>query len=310
VPEWIPDDFRARDYRAVMIGPDDEIALETEDIGDEGTLSYDLGAPRSFDDQVPPFDALAYYLPFHFFQARWGIYLSESGVLELTRHIVGGNRLAPTDRWVVGFAARALFLHEFFHHAAEVACARIEFPLPTTWLGTSHYNTYFTDPAAAGNEEALANAYVAPQIRKYYSFIGTRPRTKSYWNLRSFMDHQPGPYAKYREFLRDDDYANARDGMVNDMYIPWLPTSTLADRSKPGELLGAGMYFANVTPAASEYPFYLVLDRPGSHLRVARPFPKMLGLQVFVYSNDHTPVHIHVPRSRCGHEHTISLANS
>ena len=54
------------------------------------------------------------------------------------------------------------------------------------------------------------------------------------------------------------------------------------------------MYFAEVTPVVSDYPLYLVLDRHGSHLRIARPFPKMLGLQVFVYSNDHTPVHIHV----------------
>ncbi len=277
-----------------MIGPDDEITIETEDIGGERASTYDLGAPRPFDDQVPPLDALAYYIPFHFFQARWGIYLLETGVLELTRHIVGGNLVTPIDRWVVGFAARALFLHEFFHHAAEVACSRLEFPLPTTWLGTSHYNTYFTNLAAAANEEALANAYVARQIRRYYSSIGTRARTKAYWNLRSFMDRQPGPYIKYREFLRDDDYAKARDSLINEMYIPWLPNSTLANQPKPGTILGAGMYFADVTPLVSDYPLYLVLDRPGSHLRVARPFPKMLGLQISVYSNDHTPVHIHV----------------
>lgn len=140
VPDWI-----SHDFTIVMIGPDDEITIETEDIGGEGASAYDLGAPHPFDDQVPPLDALAYYIPFHFFQARWGIYLLETGVLELTRHIVGGNFVAPIGRWVVGFAARALFLHEFFHHAAEVACSRLELPLPTTWLGTSHYTTYFTN---------------------------------------------------------------------------------------------------------------------------------------------------------------------
>jgi hypothetical protein len=107
---------------------------------------------------------------------------------------------------------------------------------------------------------------------------------RSYWSLRSFMDRQPGPYAQYRDFVRDDDYSSGRDGLITDMFDPWLPQS--------GSILGSSMYFANVTPLTSPYPLYLVLDH--RKLRAARPFPKDKGLQVFVYSNDHKPEHIHV----------------
>jgi hypothetical protein len=294
LPDWLPDESRPISFEAVLVGPEDEITIETEDISGDGASVYDLRSPRQFDDQIPSFDALAYYLPFHFYRTRWGIYLSENGILEVTRHIVGSHLLAARDRWIVGLAAKALFLHEFLHHAAEVACSRLEYSLPTTLLGNSHYNPYFLNSTAAANEESIANAYIARHIRRYYSHVGARTLNRAYWGLRSFMDRQPGPYAGYPNFLRNDDYARARDSMISEMYVPWLSNSALADQPRPGDLLGSGMYFADVTPVASEYPIYLVLDRPDPHLRVAKPFPKKFGLQVFVYSNDHTPVHIHV----------------
>jgi hypothetical protein len=282
-PDWLPDELKRVSFDVIPLEPDDEITIEEDGATSEGIALPDSGNPKQINEQVPSFDALAHYLPFHFYKNRWGIYLSESGILEVTRTVVGGDRISWRDRWCVGFAAKALFLHEFFHHAVEVACSRLEFPLLSP-----HYNSYFTNPAAADGEESIANAYLARNIRRYYSEIPPRPLRKAYWNLRSFMDRQPGPYAEYRDFVRDEDYSIGRDKLITEMYSPVL------NNSRPGYILGAGMYFANVTPVASEYPLYLVLDHGESHLRVARPFPKELGLQVFVYSNDHTPPHIHV----------------
>lgn len=136
-----------------------------------------------------------------------------------------------------------------------------QFPLPTTWLGSPHYDSYFVDPIAAANEESLANAYVARHIRRYYRDVGVRGLTRAYWGLRSFMDRQPGPYDKYGNFLRNEDYASGRDDLIDKMYQPWISSSALADQPSPGALLGSGIYFADVTPLASDYPVYLVLDR-------------------------------------------------
>jgi hypothetical protein len=282
LPDWLPGD------RVLALEPEDEITIEADDTSAEGVALPDFAYPTQFGEDVPSFDALAYYLPFHFYRRRWGIYLLASGVLEVARHVIGSNRVPYRDRWVIGFAARALFLHEFFHHAVEVACSRLEFPLPTAQRGNAHYNSYFVDPTAAEDEESLANAYVARSIRRQYgAIIPPTPLKRSYWNLREFMDRQPRPYANYRSYVRDVDFVGGRDLLVTQMYVPWLS-------NEPGSLLGASMYFANVTPAASEYPLYLVLDNGSSHLRVARPFPKEYDLQVYVHSNDHKPAHIHV----------------
>lgn len=126
-PDWIPDESLTVPLETVPVGPEDEITIDAEDFPNGLDLYPPRSSPHS-DAQAPPFDALAYYLPFHFYRTRWGIYLSETGILEVTRQVLGSHRLALTDRWVIGFAARALFLHEFFHHAVEVACSRLEFP--------------------------------------------------------------------------------------------------------------------------------------------------------------------------------------
>jgi hypothetical protein len=41
-------------------------------------------------------------------------------------------------------------------------------------------------------------------------------------------------------------------------------------------------------------PVYIILDLAVPWLRVVKPFPKDFGLQVYVYSNDHKPPHIHI----------------
>jgi hypothetical protein len=72
------------------------------------------------------------------------------------------------------------------------------------------------------------------------------------------------------------------------MYYPWL-----GDPS-PSTILGSAIYFADVTPMATYCPTYLVLDATRRLLRVGKPFPKSLGLQVIVHTQDHPPPHIHV----------------
>lgn len=84
--------------------------------------------------RVPPpdiIDALAWYLPFHYYGTASGIYIHESAILEFTGSILSyvpeHQRELPS---VVAGAARsalwALFSHEAFHHKVESFATRLE----------------------------------------------------------------------------------------------------------------------------------------------------------------------------------------
>jgi hypothetical protein len=240
---------------------------------------------------------LAYYLPFHFYRDRWGIYIRDMGILELASHIVSNDWLSDDEEWLIGFAAKCLFLHEFFHHSTEVACSRLEYPLPAARLGNDHYTPYFKDNVASYIEEAVANAYVARNIDKYYQNPppGRRMYTRVKSGLLGVMSRQPKPYSEFREFVGNGRFARARDLLIDGMYHPWLS-------NRPSMLLGAGIYFADITPVATYCPLYLVVDSPDRLIRIGKPFPKAMGLQVFVRSPDHPPPHIHVRNLDNGEE--------
>lgn len=245
---------------------------------------------------TPPFDTQAYYLPFHFYRDRWGIYVRASGILELVRCIVERDFLYKHERWIVGFAAKALFLHEFFHHAVEVGCSRLEYPFSTTlpnW-GTDQYSRYFNDPVGSYAEEAVANAYLVRSIDRYYRDSPMLSYASMRHGLLRAMDHQPEPYNQFRRFLANDRLASGRDILVDRMCVPWLVSLSLFDQPRPSTVLGSGMYFADITPVATHCPTFVVVDIPNKFVQVAKPFPKSLGLEVSVHTNDPPPPHIHV----------------
>jgi len=83
------------------------------------------GAPaRSKGGAPPPPDALAFYLPYHYFYpVWWGVYITVEGIIllaqELTRYGVSS--------WEATRAARLfLYGHESFHHRTEVFATRLE----------------------------------------------------------------------------------------------------------------------------------------------------------------------------------------
>lgn len=85
---------------------------------------------REFLPPVDDVDALAWYLPIHFYGPEWGIYVKEDAIEMLAGHIY--DRLpAPTGSMreteqLVQAAAWVLYLHEAFHHKAESFAIRLE----------------------------------------------------------------------------------------------------------------------------------------------------------------------------------------
>ena len=75
-------------------------------------------------DQVGA-DALAFYVPFHFYGKDWGIYIRDTGVKYLAC-VLKGSALIPGDEDYLSTAEFILRHHEMWHAATEVACTRAE----------------------------------------------------------------------------------------------------------------------------------------------------------------------------------------
>lgn len=75
-------------------------------------------------------DALAWYLPFHYFGLDWGIYVKEQAVFDIAAQIYDQMRRPPLNPRLVEdlcrMALSVLYLHEAFHHKVESFATRIE----------------------------------------------------------------------------------------------------------------------------------------------------------------------------------------
>lgn len=110
---------------------------------------------------IPPIDALAFYLPFHYYPKWWGIYLTFEGVYFLTSKIAKSAHGHEVP-WDVArdFAKVFLFRHEFFHHKVETLATRMECVTRTSCYKTGIEDRYqATKFTSDWIEESLANAY-------------------------------------------------------------------------------------------------------------------------------------------------------
>lgn len=137
------------------------------------------------------FDALAFYVPFHFEPAAYGIYLREEGIIALAARIyhalrdleivdgVGPYDLSPADfepdhpPWrpepaqiayltSVDLAVEILLRHEWFHHQVELLSAYLEDARGELTYEAYHRQAYSETFANTDCiEETLANSYVA-----------------------------------------------------------------------------------------------------------------------------------------------------
>jgi predicted RNA binding protein YcfA (HicA-like mRNA interferase family) len=125
-------------------------------------IPEDYGGP-------PPPDALAFYLPFHYFPRHvWGIYLTYEGVQELRDVILSrsAGAIDPVQAW---HAARVfLYGHEAFHHAVESFATRLEVDRREPLYRTGFERLYRRELSEGRSaEEALATGFGA---QKAFSF--------------------------------------------------------------------------------------------------------------------------------------------
>jgi hypothetical protein len=229
----------------------------------------------AMEDVQPPLDvdrigadALAFYLPFHFYREKWGIYIRESGVAYLAE-VLKGRQLQSGDEGYLAIAEDVLYDHELFHAFVEIACSRAEII-----AGTALYCVYYATAEAAEHEEAMANAR---SIRWRDSPVNKQ--------LGRWMERQGPGYRDFAKWMDERLFARGTNRaarfMLDRLSFPKLPASGPSH----------GFLFQGVD--RFKVPVRLIADRR-SEAFLLGPFPKAYGLQVFVHSNDHPPQHVHI----------------
>lgn len=250
----LPDWLRSRTDNRIQLDPRDEIEI---DVVGNGVFEADDYPPN------PNIDSLAFYLPFHFYKTDWGIYIRALGIRRLAAQLASRHIGISAVRW----AYHVLLQHERMHFTCELAASRLE-----VIKGSPIYGPYFEDGVACQHEEALSNASVF--IRKPWGISKSLIRS-----THSFMKRQGPGYEDFDKWLDrnfDQGKRTAASYMPHSQSPKILPTEFLFEIN-------------NYKP-----PAYLIIDKSAPWLRVYRKFPKHNGIQVYVYTNDHKPPHIHV----------------
>jgi hypothetical protein len=288
VPDWVEAGTR------IPVRPGDKLVSESP-------LAETDAAPRG------PADVLAYYLPFHFYSAgRWGIYLRADGIRSLAAYLASASKSRSVPSRALDVATAILDEHERWHFFAEVACSRAEVLQLAEF---SLYRHYFADPQATAIEEALCNAHAFRSALRGQP-QGVRQRVETWMRSRG------GGYGDFKKCLS----ARASTGWRRSAVDRMLMAGSLLIKNpagKNGVLMRSGpnaavMWFygrpprTETTPTEflfnsiprSATPLYLVQDVQA--IGVLRPFPKYLGIQLFIHTNDHPPphVHLHIPPGR------------
>lgn len=174
---------------------------------------------------LPPpdvFDALAWYLPIHYFGMSWGIYIREDAVLDLAACIL--RKLPPPRRGAlpavfgaVRSALGVLFLHEVFHHKIESFATRLEV-VERQRRYCPYTDGVYRPLAKSGSddllEEALAVAESARRLRReqvYRRGIPDDVQVAAAQMLADWFPTLPPGYRMGPKFDGDPEFADARN---------------------------------------------------------------------------------------------------
>jgi hypothetical protein len=262
VPNWLEE---ADDEVLVNVAGGELVALEGQ------ANSSETKTPTLYAQET--IDTLAYYLPFHFYQRRWGIYLKASGIVHLAVALKAAP-LTSADNSLVELSRKILFEHEFFHFATEIACSRAE-----VVAKKSLYDAYFLHSYAPPHEEALANAHA-------YQKALTRQVSALKSAVAAWMRSQPKGYRDFHQWIARKRFEHGCRRAANYMLQP-VSAHSPSHLAEPAEFLFS-------MPRRSSVPTRILLDL--SSIRILKPFRKFDGMRVVVHTNDHPPPHFHIER--------------
>jgi len=167
-------DFGRDDVRASDVGGINDSQRVWDSLGDR------IFSQSRSPERLPPpgpIDALAWYLPFHYYGPDWGIYIKEAEVLNIAAFIKmrlgGGTSDWRETQQLCRVALSALYLHEAFHHKIESFATRLEISrLSPVYL---RYDELVFRPLLSTDdvlEEAIACFEMHSRLRNEKSFHG------------------------------------------------------------------------------------------------------------------------------------------
>ena len=186
-----------------IFGEDIEIRSRPDDIAHGGSLiRYD---PHTAP--VPPPDALAFYLPYHYYHPHWwGVYILFDGLVALARYILDHAKPRPSINEALRAAHRFLHYHEAFHHSVECFATRIELidrkPHYRSGFDRVYRSSYGTNNCL---EEALGNAAAARWVRQKIK----NPAIDL--AIQDYMAKQPPGYNQAHLYLDNDAFIDGRN---------------------------------------------------------------------------------------------------
>ncbi len=181
---------------------------------------------------LPP-DALAVYLPFHFFYPEWwGIYIFHEGLEYLMNQIIQRSHGKVKADLALVAARLFLYYHEAFHHQTECFATRWELThrIPLYKAGFSElYAKTLGTPFCL--EEGLANAYALNNVKKKIK------NADVYEALCSYVAAMPPGYNRGVEFTSKYELNRAGFAEKNQQFcFPEKPISIAATWLSSGHL--------------------------------------------------------------------------
>jgi predicted RNA binding protein YcfA (HicA-like mRNA interferase family) len=183
------------------------------------------GYPQESSAIAPPPDALAFYLPFHYFHPLWwGIYLMIDGIDSLATYLRRESGIC------YGTASRVarmfLYGHEIFHHKAEVYAVRMEIAYRKPLYRFDFESAYQQDP---GMEEAPAEAYAYDFVkRKVFLKPNDQEKRKQVLAaLKAYIESSPSDYKRGAKMLTRSRLAKEEGKLAEEYFnkaFPSLPS--------------------------------------------------------------------------------------
>jgi hypothetical protein len=237
-------------------------------------------------------DVHAFYLPFHFYKHRWGIYIRAKSVVTLTAHLLKRNVLTggPTEQAVARSVFRMLLEHETFHHLTELAISRLELVALEYMRGDSLYGQNFSVKDSIDLEEGLANVYALRELGRSVQPMRYTIRSTVLALISRFMERQPAGYRDFEQYLGDAAFRTGQDDIITEAKV----LSPLLGRrgGEDGVLPGRAHYVEKRRP---EFCPVRVVFEKGVPLSRLKPFPIANGMRVLVHTrNEHPPPHFHL----------------
>lgn len=181
------------------------------------------GPVTTWKSPYPPPDALAFYLPFHYFHpVWWGIYLTVEGVYSLARFIHLETRGLVSVGEAFQVAKIYLYGHEVFHHIVESFATRLEvthrIPLYKNGFEALYRKTAGSDDCM---EESLACAHGFYMVLDRSTLAQTDPdkHEAAYSALLTYIDGCPEGYRIGSEIIIADTYYGERSIFAEDNHV-------------------------------------------------------------------------------------------